>query len=97
MINYLNINNKNILTIGFISAFSFNSFTEYYIIIARKNEINNLYSFSNPCYLANLIMNDLDSEEICFKRVYLLNKYLIFEDIDIKKKKKMKMMNTLLI
>ena len=46
-IKYLNIINKNILHIEFSPVYSY--FSEYYIIIARKDKINNLYSFSNPC------------------------------------------------
>ena len=83
-IKYINKNNKNILIIGFTPVYS--SITEYNIIIAKKNAINNLYSFSNPCYLAKLIMNN--SKEICYKKVYHSNnpyQYIIFEEIDINK------------
>ena len=83
-IKYLNKNQKNILTIGFTMFYT--SFSEYYIIIAKKNNINNLYSFSNPCYLTKLLMSN--SNYICYKKVYHEQdypKYLIFEEIDINK------------
>ena len=50
-IKYLNLNSKNILSIGFSPVYTY--YTEYFIIVAKKNEMNNLYSFSNPCYLQN--------------------------------------------
>ena len=85
-IKYVNKNNKNIVTIGFIPVYS--SFTEYNIIIAKKDDINNLYSFSNPCYLTKLIINN--SKEIIYKKVYYSYKryqyeYIIFEEININK------------
>ena len=43
-IKYLYLNDKNILHIRFFPYFD--TFSEYYIIIARKDEINNLYSSS---------------------------------------------------
>ena len=52
----------------------------------QKNEINNLYTFSDPCHITNLIMSK--SEQICFKRVYHYKRHLFFEDIDISKIKK---------
>ena len=81
-IEYLNKNNKNIFTIGFSPIYL--SFTEYYIIIAKKNDINNLYSFSNPCYLTKLIINN--SNDICYKKIYYsFDQNFIFEEIDINK------------
>ena len=83
-IKYLNKNKRNILTIGYTNFYT--SFSEYYIIIAKKNHINNLYSFSNPCYLTKLI--ESNSNDICYKKVYHEQdypKYLIFEEIDINK------------
>ena len=80
-IKYLNIINKNILHIEFTPVYS--SFSEYYIIISKKDNINNLYSFSNPCYLAKLIMNN--PKEICIKKVYYYNEDLITEEINISK------------
>ena len=79
-IKYLNFNNKkNSISVGFIPVYF--SFSEYYIIITKKNELNNLYSFSNPCYLIELINNHAD--EICIKKVYHNNTNLIIEEIDI--------------
>ena len=86
-IKYLNINKRNILSIGFYPAIKKN-LKEYYIIVARKNEINNLYTFSDPCYITNLILNITESEQICFKKVYHYGGALIFEDVDINKIKK---------
>ena len=80
-IKYLNIINKNILHIEFSPVYSY--FSEYYIIIARKDKVNNLYSFSNPCYLTKLIMNN--SKDICIKHIYNYNDHLIIEEIDISK------------
>ena len=80
-IKYLNININNILYIGFNPVYT--SFSEFYIIIARKDEINNLYSFSDPCYLTKLIKNN--SEDIYIKKVYHSNETIIFESIDINK------------
>ena len=45
--------------------------------------MNNLYSFSNPCYLTELLIND--SKDICYKKVYRENNSFIFENIDISK------------
>ena len=42
---------------------------------------NNLYSFSNPCFLINLINNHPNG--ICIKKVYHDNTNLIIEEIDI--------------
>ena len=79
-IKYVNINiKKHSISVSFTPVYF--SFSEYYIIITRKNELNNLYSFSNPCYIIQLINNP--SNEICIKKVYHLNKKLIVEEIDI--------------
>ena len=79
-IKFVNINNKkNIISIGFTPVHL--SFSEYFIIIAKKNEFNNLYSFSNPCFLINLINNHPNG--ICIKKVYHDNTNLIIEEIDI--------------
>ena len=80
-IKYLNINNKNILSIAFTPFYT--TFSEFIIIIAKKDKINNLYSFSNPCYLTKLIMNN--SKDICYKKVYHGNEQFIMEEIDINK------------
>ena len=79
-IKYVNINiKKNSISVSFTPVYF--SFSEYYIIITRKNELNNLYSFSNPCHIIQLINNP--SNEICIKKVYHINKKLITEEIDI--------------
>ena len=80
-IKYLNAINKNIIHIEFTPVYS--SFSEYYIIIAKKDKLNNLYTFSNLCYLTKLIMNN--SEKICTKKVYSYNEGLITVEIDINK------------
>ena len=80
-IKYLNLNSKNILSIGFIPVYKY--YTEYFIIVAKKNEMNNLYSFSNPCYLTKLLIND--SKDICYKKVYHTEKSFILEEINISK------------
>ena len=66
-------------------------YSEYIIIIARKTKINNLYSFSNPCYLTHLLINN--SKDICYKKFYYENASFILEEIDVRKINKMKMMN----
>ena len=80
-IKHLNIINKKILHIEFTPVYSY--FYEYYIIISRKDKINNLYSFSNPCHLTKLILNN--SKDICIKQVYNYKDRLIIEEIDISK------------
>ena len=85
-IKYLNVNNKNILSVGFSTQII--SYGEYYeifdIIIARKNDINNLYSFSNPCYIAKILMNNSYNDNICVKRIFSKDKF-VFEKINISK------------
>ena len=79
-IKHANINiKKNSISVSFTPVYF--SFSEYYIIITKKNELNNLYSFSNPCHIIQLINNP--SNEICIKKVYHFNKKLITEEIDI--------------
>ena len=82
---YLNINKLNIFSIGFIPISTL--FTEYYIIISRKNDVNNLYTFSNPYYILKLIMNhsESDNNQICIKHIFHQYEDLIFEEIDINK------------
>ena len=84
-IKYLNLNSKteikNIFTIGFSPMYTY--YSEYIIIIARKTKINNLYSFSNPCYLTHLLINN--SKDICYKKVYYENTSFILEEIDVRK------------
>jgi hypothetical protein len=80
-IKYLNLNSKNILSIGFSPVYTL--YTEYFIIVAKKNQINNLYSFSNPCHLVNLLIND--SKDICYKKIYHENISFILEELDISK------------
>ena len=79
-IKYVNINiKKNSISVSFTPVYF--SFSEYHIIISRKNELNNLYSFLNPCHIIRLINSP--SDEICIKKVYHINEKLITEDIDI--------------
>ena len=86
-IRYLNLDNRNIFTIEFTPAFTgYNDFVEYYIIIARKNEDNNLYTFSNPCYLANLIISE--SNQICYEKFYYPDYNSIYANINIDKIKR---------
>ena len=82
-IKSINIIDKNKLTVEFIPVYK--GLNEYYIIVAKKDNENNLYSFSNPCYLSKLMIND--SEKICVKQIYSKDSdvILIFEEIDISK------------
>ena len=82
-IKFVTLSDKNILSIGFTPPYD--QYAEYYIIVGRKNEFNNLYTFSNPCYLTKLILNISESSEFCFKRVYHYYHDLILEEIDIGK------------
>ena len=85
-IKYLYLSNKNILYIRFLPYYE--TFSEYYIIVARKDEINNLYSFYNPCHLTKLLK--INSDKICIKKIYQFiqnadYEFLISEEIDISK------------
>ena len=80
-IEYLTKSNKTILSLGFTPVYT--TFSEYHIVISKKNKYNNLSSFTNPCYLTDLIRND--SCRICYKKVYHVNEPFISEEIEISK------------
>ena len=61
----LNEIENNIIQIKFLSAY--NSLTKYHIIVAIKDELNNIESFSNPCYVAKKMINN--SNEIVVKTI----------------------------
>jgi len=50
----------NLFRLEFTPAY-IDSNDKYYIIISKKDELNNKESFSNPCYLANLMIKNPDS------------------------------------
>ena len=57
----------NLFRLEFTHAY-FDSNDKYYIIISKKDELNNKETFSNPCYLANLLIKNSDS--IFVKSIY---------------------------
>ena len=78
-IKYIKSVNGNKINIYFEPAFK--TYAEYYIIISKKNNINNLNSFKNPCFIAKLINNN--SNDIYIKKVFHSNEILIKEDFDL--------------
>ena len=59
--------NKNTLQVNF-SPSLLNSLVQYHIIISKKSELNNIESFSNRCFIGNLMTHN--SEEIFVKTVF---------------------------
>ena len=72
---------SNIIRVIFSGKYS--SINKYHVIIAKKNEKNNINSFSNLCYLAKLMINNSDS--IVVKTVYNHEVKFTTTDIDINK------------
>ena len=58
---------NNTLEIIFIPAY-YNSLTQYSIIVAKKDSLNNAESFSNPCHLGKLLTHN--SENIIVKSFF---------------------------
>ena len=74
---------KNILQIKFNSISDY--LENYYILIAKKDDINNIESFSNKCYISKLFIND-DFNSILVKKIYKIYKgdtKYILDNIDI--------------
>ena len=73
----------NILQIKFETVSS--DLENYYILVAKKDDLNNIESFSNMCYISKLFINN-DFNSILVKNVYKksndINNYVI-ENIDI--------------
>ena len=74
---------SNILQIKFETVS--NDLENYYILVAKKDDLNNIESFSNMCYISKLFINN-DFNSILVKNVYKksndLNNYVI-SNIDI--------------
>ena len=60
---------------------SSNSLTQYHIVISKKNEFNNIESFSNPCYIGKLMTHN--SEDILVKTIFENSDSLLSINIDI--------------
>ena len=76
---------KNILQIKFESISNY--LENYYVLIAKKDHINNIKSFSNKCYLSKLFIND-DFNSIFVKQIYKKpknNSNYILDNIEISK------------
>ena len=58
---------NNILQIKFNSISDY--LENYYILIAKKDHINNIESFSNKCYISKLFIND-NFNSILVKKIY---------------------------
>ena len=58
---------KNSLLIKFTPVYT-SSLTQYYIIAAKKDDSNNKDTFSNPCYLADLMIQN--SSKIVVKTIF---------------------------
>ena len=72
---------KNIIQIKFTSIYK-NCESQYYLIIAKTNELYNNESFSVPCYLLKLF-NENSTNSILIKPIYENNSKLIVNTVNI--------------
>ena len=72
---------KNIVQVKFIPKYQ-NCESHYYIIIAKKDELNNKDSFSDPCYSLKLL-NENKKNSILIKPIFEKNQNLIIDIVDI--------------
>ena len=85
--NELNVNSitqftKNNILIIFNSAYQSGQ-NQYYIIVGIKNEFNNIESFSDECYLAQLMTNN--SNSIIVKSIIKEYSLMLYEEVNISK------------
>ena len=62
---------KNILQIKFTPEYE-NCLSQYYVIIGKKNDINNIESFSDECYLSKILLQN-STDSIVFELIYQRN------------------------
>ena len=84
--------NNNFILINQISKYNIqlifypkyiSDLVQYHIVIAKKDKLNNINSFSDECHIGKLMINNDDS--ILVKSIYIKTDKLIIEDIDLSK------------
>jgi len=80
--NIISINEIKANNIRIILDTPYSSLSRFYLIAAKKDELNNKDSFSNICYVAKLMINNSDS--IIIKTIYENpNEYLVNFEMDL--------------
>ena len=80
--NIISINEIKVNNIRIILDTPYSSLSRFYLIAAKKDELNNKDSFSNICYVAKLMINNSDS--IIIKTIYENpNEYLVNFEMDL--------------
>ena len=72
---------KNIIQIKFTPKYR-DCESQYYLIVAKKNDLYNNDSFSDPCYLLKLL-NQKSTNSILIKSIFVGNYNLIINTVDI--------------
>ena len=80
--------NKTLLKISFKSAYDRENKDIYYIIVGTKNDLNNLDSFADECYLAEIMTHNSTSESFIVKKIFLryeVSSTTVFDEINVSK------------